>query len=410
MIELRHKADCSGCSACEAVCPVGCIRMKSDREGFAYPAVDKSRCIHCGLCEKVCPFINSKRIEQDVRCYAMRHADEAIREKSSSGGAFSYFAETVLRNGGVVFGARFDDQWRVRHDYTETVAGLDPFRGSKYVQSDMSGVMPKVREFLDSGRQVLFCGTPCQVTGLKNYLRKPYDNLLTIDFICHGVPSPKVWAKYLDEVVARQCDQKNTVSLLPIHTFPESDTHPVRVAVEGVNFREKSCGWKKYSFALSLSEATAEGKKNSVSLSYSAWNNDFMKSFLHDLALRPSCYSCKMRKQRSKSDITIADFWCCDRVLPELDDDKGVSAVIIRNPKCLPMVDGQFVEVSYADILTPNQALIYSPIKHHNRSRFFSRIDDLNVIENINRNYQAPRLQNVEAFIRRVARYIKKKL
>ena len=211
MIEIKEKAFCCGCNACVQRCPKQCISMHEDEEGFLYPRVDKTICIECGLCEKVCPVINQNEPRKPLKVYAAYNKDEKIRRESSSGGVFTAIAEQVIDEGGIVFGACFDENWEVKHDYTETKEGLKAFRGSKYVQSRIKDNYQKAEHYLKEGRKVLFSGTPCQIAGLKKYLCKEYENLLTVDFICHGVPSPKVWRMYLNETIARQCG-KNTVS------------------------------------------------------------------------------------------------------------------------------------------------------------------------------------------------------
>ena len=219
MINIKDKADCCGCNSCIQVCPRHCIATKTDKEGFAYPVVESFRCIDCGLCERVCPILNQNVTRVPVKTYAAKNPNETIRSKSSSGGIFTLLAEIVIVQGGVLFGARFDEDWNVIHDFTETLEGVAAFCGSKYVQSRIGDSYRRVEKFLKAGRKVLFSGTPCQVAGLKRFLRKEYDNLLIVDFVCHGVPSPKVWQMYLNETIARQGDGKNTVllSLSPRH-------------------------------------------------------------------------------------------------------------------------------------------------------------------------------------------------
>lgn len=203
MISIKDKQDCCGCGACAARCPKQCITLQRDSEGFLYPQVDAQLCIECGLCEKVCPVLHQAPKEQHPRqTLAAVNRDESVRETSSSGGVFTLLAEKVLARGGVVFGARYDEQWQVVIDYTESIEGLAAFRGSKYVQARTADTFKQCEAFLKAGRQVLYSGTPCQIAGLHRFLRKSYPNLLAVDFICHGTPSPKVWSKYLDEVVA----------------------------------------------------------------------------------------------------------------------------------------------------------------------------------------------------------------
>ncbi len=212
MIEIKEKYNCCGCSACVQICPKQCISLSADNEGFLYPQVDTAVCINCGLCEKVCPVINQNEPRMPLEVYAAKNTDEEIRLKSSSGGIFTLLAEHIISEGGVVFGARFNENWEVVHDYTETVEGLESFRGSKYVQSIIGENFKKAKFFLDEGRNVLFSGTPCQVAGLKKFLRKEYENLLTVEVVCHGVPSPMVWHDYLDYRRAKHATGKNTVS------------------------------------------------------------------------------------------------------------------------------------------------------------------------------------------------------
>lgn len=211
MIDILDKKDCCGCSSCVQRCPKQCITLKEDNEGFLYPIVNKEICISCGLCEKVCPVLSQGEPRKPLKVYAAKNQDEEIRRQSSSGGVFTLLAEQVIREGGVVFGAIFDENWEVKHDFAETIEGLAPFRGSKYVQSRIDDNYKKAERFLNQGRKVLFSGTPCQIAGLKRFLRNEYDNLLTVDFVCHGVPSPGVWRQYLKETVARLFD-KNSVS------------------------------------------------------------------------------------------------------------------------------------------------------------------------------------------------------
>lgn len=324
MIKIDSKEKCCGCWACVQRCPKHCITMVEDDEGFLYPKVDSSLCIDCSLCEKVCPVINQGEPRIPDMVYAAKNLNEEIRMVSSSGGIFTLLAEEIIAKGGVVFGARFNEEWDVVHDYTETIEGLSAFRGSKYVQSRVGKCYSQVEEFLKKGRKVLFSGTPCQIAGLKRFLRKEYDNLLTVDFVCHGVPSPGVWREYLKEEIARQCDGKNTVLSHPVLNGRDA-------RIESISFRNKSLGWKKYSFALTFSVSDGHGEKNSVLLSEPLNKNIFLRGFLADLYLRPSCYACPSKSFKSGSDITIGDFWGVQHVMPEIDDDKGVSVVMVND-------------------------------------------------------------------------------
>ena len=199
MIEIKDKKDCVGCTACAEICPKKCIQMKPDEEEFLYPVVDKSRCVECNACNTVCP-IQSPVTEEEKpqKAYLVQHCDEKVRLDSSAGGAFTAIATVVLQKGGVVFGAAYDENFHVQHTYVETVDDLKKFRNSKYVQSELGDSFHMVKDFLQNGRWVCFSGTPCQIEGLSKFLRKPYEKLVLVDVVCHGIPSPLVWTKYLE--------------------------------------------------------------------------------------------------------------------------------------------------------------------------------------------------------------------
>ena len=213
MIHILDKHSCCGCAACVQACPKQCISFNEDEQGFRYPLVDESICIDCGLCEKVCPVIHQLDAKKPLKVYAAQNPNEEIRLKSSSGGIFTMLAESVIDEGGVVFGAQFDKNWEVEHAYTESKEGLAAFRGSKYLQSRTGETYKQTRDFLKAGRSVLYSGTSCQIAGLKKFLRKEYENLITVDVVCHGAPSPLVWRTYLDDF--KKCPKgtagKNTV-------------------------------------------------------------------------------------------------------------------------------------------------------------------------------------------------------
>ena len=198
MISIEEKGQCSGCSACYSMCPKEAIAMQEDTEGFVYPFVDNSKCINCELCVKVCPIKKeNKKVVSNIHAIACKNKEEKIREESTSGGVFTALSELVINQGGVVFGAIYDENLNVKHSYVENIDECNKFRGSKYVQSSIGDAFKKVKEFLVQGRLVMFSGTPCQVAGLYSYLGKEYDNLILIDLVCHGAPSPKVFRKYI---------------------------------------------------------------------------------------------------------------------------------------------------------------------------------------------------------------------
>ena len=199
MINIKDKSKCCGCSGCMNICPKNAIIMKEDKNGFKYPIVDKEKCINCGLCEKVCPILNNKKEQQkEIKAYACYNKNIEERLKSSSGGIFILLAKEILKRNGIVFGAAFDENFNVKHISIDNEKDIEKLMGSKYVQSNMGKVYKEVKEFLENGKYILFSGTPCQIEGLKKFLKKDYDKLYTQDIICHGVPSPKIWQMYLE--------------------------------------------------------------------------------------------------------------------------------------------------------------------------------------------------------------------
>ena len=341
--------------------------MQQDAEGFLYPQVETSGCIDCGLCEKVCPFINSYEPRTPIHTFAAINNNEQIRMESSSGGIFSLLAEQIINDGGVVFGARFDENWQVTIDYTETIDGLAAFRGSKYVQARVGDTYAKCAKFLKAGRKVLYSGTPCQIAGLKHYLRKEYDNLITVDFVCHGVPSPKVWEKYLHELVGT-------------------------VNVQGVSMRDKQHeGWKRFNFVFDY-------KKEGKMISLSSWHqeNDYMNAFLRDMILRPSCYACKAKECRSHSDVTIADFWGIQNVRPQMDDDKGTGLVLIHTAKGkenVPFDKMKYEEVTFEEGYRNNPAIYRSAKPWPRRAEFFQQLDNEDAVVDLIRKSLRPTVQ-----------------
>ena len=268
-IQLCDIYSCTQCRACEQVCPKHCISFVEGKDGFEFPHIDTDLCIECGACVKSCHQLSlTKEKNQPLYAYAAWSNDEQVRTTSSSGGVFSEIARYVFEKNGVVAGAVMDEDLKVRHTFATDMESLFPMRGSKYVQSKIGDTYKLAKDFLDSGRKVLFTGTPCQIGGLYSYLRKPYDSLFTQDIICHGVPSPMVWEKYVEE------REKKAVS-----------------TTQRMFFRHKKYGWKTYSVLFEFSNNTEYVKKYHEDL--------FMKAFLNDLCLRPSCYYCSFKSLNS---------------------------------------------------------------------------------------------------------------
>lgn len=361
MIQIREKEDCVGCGACVQRCPKGCIALCEDAEGFLYPEADASLCIECGLCERVCPVLHAGAVRRPLSAYAAVNGDVSVRRQSSSGGVFTALALATIGRGGMVFGARFDDRWDVVHGWTDRAEGLSAFRGAKYAQSRIGRSYKEAETFLKSGREVLFSGTPCQVAGLRLYLRREYAGLRTVDVVCHGVPSPGVWRDYLRE------SQKEH--------FPDA----APLSLSGLTFRDKSTGWKSYSF--SYVAQTAGGPSR---VSERASRNAFMRGFLADLYLRPSCHSCPAKGLRSGSDVTVGDYWGVGAIHPALDDDGGVSVVLVNTPAGEAMVGGlegvRLTPTRYADVVRFNPALERSARVPAGRGRFWELRGEVGVI------------------------------
>ncbi len=347
MIEITDKSKCCGCSACESACPVKCINLKEDVEGFLYPVVDKARCIGCNLCEKVCPVINVVADEpKEQKAYLFKHCDETIRKESTSGGVFSALATTVIHQGGVVFGVAWDEDFNAHHCCVETAEDLYKFRNSKYVQSKVGDVFLQVQQFLKEGRNVLFSGTPCQAEGLYHFLHGKTENLLLVDLVCHAIPSPLLWRKYTEY-------------------FKPTDTAKLTYAA----FRDKS----KYGYQYSqICVKYDNGFEH-----YAGIDSDpYMRAFFSNLSDRPSCYTCAFKKRYRVSDLTIWD--CFDVYLfdKQFDDNKGVTRVLAHTKKGVQTMqrlpDCVLVEIAAEDAVKKVQELEHSVPYNQNRTAFFA--------------------------------------
>lgn len=344
IIQLASVSNCTGCGACASSCPRNCISMHADREGFLQPIIDLSQCVQCQKCESACPIIHkNERVSSFVtKAYAVINKNETIRMHSSSGGVFYEIAREVIECGGVVFGVRFDENWEVKHDYAETLDGLEPFMCSKYVQSRIGNTFRQAKQFLDQGREVFYTGTPCQIGGLYAFLNKDYPNLLTADLVCHGVPSPKVWQAYKDWAFSGN-------------------------QLISINFRNKQHGWTRFKPTFVLKDKVIQQEMG---------ENLYFKGFLSNIYLRRSCYSCKFKTIHREADITLADYWGVDKLDDRMFDDKGTSLVLIHSLKA----DQLFIEKSDRFIISPqnvddvskyNKAIIESYTDKNNRRTAF---------------------------------------
>lgn len=322
MITLFNKeSECCGCSACSNICPKNAITMEPDEKGFAYPKISSDKCIECGLCKKVCPITNHHTSEiQEQHAYALKHKDEKIRKASSSGGAFYEIALKVINKGGRVYGAAYDENFVVKHIGVSDKNGLEKIMKSKYVQSDMGNVFSEVKSDLENDIPVLFSGTGCQVQGLRNFLGKEYDNLLCVDIVCHGVPSPKLFADYL--------------------SFMENK---YKSKITSVNFRGKAIKNKVQDMLITFEN----GKRYSEIPSIDSYYSFFAKNF----SLRDSCFECPFSNIKRVGDITLADYWKIENKYPEFQDYKGISLLITNTEKGEKYLD--FISPAFDSFETP---------------------------------------------------------
>ena len=343
---------CCGCYACYNACGFQAMKMLVDSEGFAYPFIDNSKCVKCHRCENVCPITRTKSASNHIGlCYSAYNKDSEIRASSSSGGLFYLFASKIIEKHGLVCGAAFDKQFDVRHIITSNTDDLKLIMGSKYFQSVIGDTFLQIENHLKRGELVYFSGTPCQVEGLLSFLGKDYDNLITQDIICHGVPSQKTWKLYL-----------------------KSKGVP---AIRSLSFRDKSSGWENYSIRIN------DFKENHI-------KNHFLRSFYFDLSLRPSCYTCKFKKEKRISDITLGDLWGANEIAPEIKDDLGISFVMINSKKGLTFFEALkdnlwYKEIMFRDEVKFNPSLLYPNNKPANRDLFMSTINEKNFCKIVNK-------------------------
>lgn len=348
MIRLERAEDCCGCTACANVCGHGAITMVVDAEGFSYPKIDESLCTDCGLCDRVCPIIARKSMDLSAKTYKALYAgrlkDEAALRRSASGGAFWALASAVIADGGVVFGAVYDDDMRVVHRSAETLEGCRAFQGSKYSQSDTYQAYREARDMVRSGRRVLFTGTPCQIDGLLRFLIKKYDNLLTMDVVCHAVPSPQIFSDYISLVNRRP-----------------------KGRVTYINMRDKSTrGW---SHAFTYRYDLADGR----SLVDQDKTVNWGRLFFSKLIDRPSCHECKYTNLNRASDITVADFWDDDNMRPDLRSSLGTS-LLMANTDAGERMLRDVADTITMSVITEREALqpcLQRPIAADPRRRQF---------------------------------------
>ncbi len=294
--------NCCGCALCEDVCPKNAISMNF-YDGFSYPVIDKSLCTDCGLCEKKCPFNKEKLSDSNcLEAFAVKHRNEDVINKSSSGGIFTALSDKILGSDGAVIGAVFNKNMDVVHSVAENTEERDKMRGSKYIQSDTKGIYAKIRELLKEEKTVLFTGTPCEAAAVRTVFPDE-ENLYIVDIICHGVPSPEVWKNYVSYI------EKSFGKKLTAYSFRDKET----------------TGWRSYGAKLTFSDGTTE-KHGDIT-------GSFIELFRYDVCMRPSCTVCSFASLHRQGDITIGDFWGIENILPDFSDNKGISAVMLNTEK-----------------------------------------------------------------------------
>lgn len=349
---------CCGCRACEKICPTNCISMHEDEKGFTYPSKNEELCIECGLCEKVCPFVQKKEIDYKYddlpKAYFAINKNDDILMKSASGGVFSAVLYAYCTENFIVFGVQFDEKFRANHTYSDSLEGAQKYRKSKYVQSDINDSYKNAEVFLKEGKKVLFTGTPCQIAGLRLYLRKKYDNLFCLDLVCHGVPNQSIFNKYMN------CIEGMYKGKITDFTFRHKTL-------------DKRGKWNSKNIKFRI-----DGKDIVHTL-----NEDFyLKGFQGELFFRPSCYECKYANPDRISDITMADFWGIEKLFPKEDVHKGVSVILANTQKgqgilkeLTKTMDLKEVDLDY--VIASNAQLNRPAKKHPKYEEFFKRVNNV---------------------------------
>ena len=341
-IQLQNPEDCCGCGAFYNVCPKSAIEMKSDAEGFWYPSVSQEKCINCGLCRKTCPILSMPTVNTGCETYGAFASNAEEQMTSTSGGVFAVLARSVLRQGGYVCGVAFSEDFSVQHIIIHDEEDLTLLKGVKYVQSSIGDCFQKIKRLLHQGCTVLFSGTPCQVGGLKAFLNQDHPNLICVDLICHGVPSPGVWQRYLAELAAS-------------------------APITEIEFRHKDAQgmWMRL-------------KQNGQYASEPYHTNRYIQGFLKNYYVRPSCFHCRFKGLQRCSDITVGDFWGVMEHHADFSNGNGVSSVILHSAKgkrCIEINRNalEMIAVSKKDVELWNECLLKSTPKTDSREVFFQR-------------------------------------
>lgn len=368
-VDLIKDADCVNCTACKYICPVNCIEMSINEEGFSRPVIDYNICIKCGRCYQTCPSVHISSQKKKPAVLAMINRENEVRMKSSSGGVFYNLARWIINQEGLVCAASLNQNGVLKHIIINNIEDIEKCTKSKYVESALNDVYIEIKKNLDGQKKILFVGTPCQVYGLQCFLGKEYEQLYLVDLVCHGVPSPKVWAEYLEDM-----EKEKQSSILD------------------VSFRDMSIdGWKNFGMRIKF----ANGEEY-VDTQDQNW---FMFGFLQGYINRKSCYQCKYKGLNRRSDITLADFWGVDDYIKRFNDNKGTSLVYVNSNKGIEIIKAVREEffirkITVKDFKNINTAYISSSQNIENRDYFFKKYSQKKRAKDILRLKFRKELQN----------------
>ncbi len=374
-MKIADRKQCTGCGACADICPATCISMEPSDEGFFFPYVDSSHCTDCGLCGKTCPILNPPEKRFPRNAFAAWALDASVRTTSSSGGLYSVLGEHILENGGVISGCRFDADLVLKHELCDQPGGTVLFRGSKYVQCFPDGIYRKIKQELKRNKSVLFTGTPCQVAGLLNFLGHPYDNLVTCDLVCHGVPSQKIFRSYLERHHLSPDPGRNVIAFRDLKGWGD---YYVRI-LEGDNLQWRS------------DDAT----------------NEFIRAFLSGYCSNEACYDCPYARMERTGDLTLADFWGLGKEIPfSGDPSQGCTLILVnteKGEKALHSIqDKLFLEERTPEEARQGNGQLRKPIPRQPMRDVFYQMDWDTIARKINYRKASP--------LRKLLRACKRKL
>lgn len=375
-MHIENKENCTGCGACYNKCPKKAIKMVYNEYGFYVPKIDEEKCINCGLCEKICPIdkYKSQNIE-NPKVFAFQNKDEETLYKCASGGAFAKLANDIIKQNGVVYGVVYDENMTVCHTRCDNIKDLEKMYSSKYVQSNIGETFKFAKQDLENGKTVLFSGTPCQIAGLKSYLQKDYENLITVDLVCHGVPSPLVFERYKQEIKLSKDDK-----------------------ILNIDFRSKINGWNPYYVSI---------KTEKQNIEIQASKSDYIKLFLNNLNINTSCLNCQFNGFPRIADLTLGDFWGVDNYDKTLNNNKGLSIIIINSEKGQNIFNNMQIdcnEIPLDVVVKYNPNVISSSKSHIKRKEFFDNIKKGKTLKQCSKKY----LKDNTPFYIKIASYLPK--